>query len=300
MTIFYAFLVFFLWSLSFPLGKSLVLVSSPVFLTAFRMTFAGTLLLGYLAFKKELPPLTKKVFLSLTLLALFSVYITNILEFWSLERLPAAKTCFIYSLSPFITALLSYFHFKEKMTPMKWLGLSIGTASALPVIFSSSKDLSTLFYIAWPELAAIGATFASVYGWIILRILVKENLSPLFVNGMSMLIGGLLALATSFFFDRWNPIPIEAGHISTVLLIVTLLTFLSNIFCYNLYGYLLKKYTATFLSFFGLLSPIFASFHSWVILGEEPSLTIISSTAILLLGLWLVYREERRLGYIEK
>lgn len=78
------------------------------------------------------------------------------------------------------------------------------------------------------------------------------------------------------------------------------MTFISNIICYNVYGLMLKKYTATFLSFVGLLSPIFASLNSWVLLGERPSWIIFASTTVVALGLWMVYQAELKQGYIRK
>jgi drug/metabolite transporter (DMT)-like permease len=63
---------------------------------------------------------------------------------------------------------------------------------------------------------------------------------------------------------------------------------------------MLKKYTATFLSFMGLLSPIFASLNSWLILGEPPSWQILLSTSIVSLGLFIVYQAELKQGYILK
>jgi len=267
------------------------------------MTFAGILLVGFLLIKNRKSLRVNRVqLLSILLLAIFSVYLTNILEFWGLQKLSAAKTCFIYSLSPFLTALFSYFHFNEKMTTRKWIGLSIGFLGFIPVLLlqTGSEGLFTAFGIfSWPELAVMGAAVFSVYGWVLLRIIVKkQEVSPIVANGGSMLVGGVLALITAFFVE--GIMPIKAGAVSTVIAGIAIATFLSNIVCYNLYGYMLKRYTATLLSFFGLLSPIFASFTSWVILGESPSPLIFLSTSIVLLGLWIVYREELRQGYLAK
>ena len=63
---------------------------------------------------------------------------------------------------------------------------------------------------------------------------------------------------------------------------------------------MLKKYTATFLSFIGLLSPIFASLNSWIILGETPSWVILLSTTFVSLGLFIIYQAELKQGYIVK
>jgi drug/metabolite transporter (DMT)-like permease len=119
-------------------------------------------------------------------------------------------------------------------------------------------------------------------------------------NGTSMLLGGTLALVHSFFVDSWTPIPVAAANFGPFLQGTLIMTLVSNIVCYNLYGMMLRRYTATFLSFMGLLSPIFASINAWIFIGESPSWVIFLSTGIVSLGLWVVYRAELKQGYIVK
>lgn len=214
----------------------------------------------------------------------------------------AAKTCFFYGLCPFFSALFSYIHFGEKMNGRKWLGMAIGFMGFIPVLATqkgAGELLSTISFISWPELSMLTAAICTSYGWILLRLVVKDQeISPLMANGASMLIGGLLALFHSSLIDTWNPLPVAYENITPYLQGVILMTFISNVVCYNLYGFLLRRFTATFISFMGLLSPVFASFNSWLLLGEQPSLIILSSTAIVSFGLWLVYSAELRQGYI--
>ena len=302
---FYPSLLYFLWSLAFPIGKKLLEISPPVFLTGARMLFGALLLLGFVSIfqRKTIKKISLRGWIALGALGFFSIFITNILEFWSLQHLSSAKTCFLYSLSPFLTAILSYFHFKEKMTFRKWVGVVVGVLGFIPVIIynsASEGSFKSIFAISLPEISMLAAVFFSVYGWIILRMLVKnENISPPISNGLSMLIGGVFSILASFAVDIWAPIPIAEGKAFSFGVTLFLLTILSNIICYNLYGHLLKKYTATVLSFFGMLSPIFASIHGYFILGEAISPVIILSTAVVLLGLKLVYDEELKLGYIK-
>ncbi len=297
-----SFLLFALWTLSFPVGKYMLQFSSPMFLTGARMLISGFILIGYLLLKNKIPKVSKKGWTSLFILALFSIYLANILEFWSLSHLSAAKTCFIYGLSPFITALLSYIHFKEKMTRLKWIGLTLGCFGFIPVIMNKTGTeglLQAFGYFTWPELSMFAAAFFSVYGWIMLRLIVKnEEIPILFANGSSMLIGGILALLSSYFLESWSPLPIAPGSFVQLGSSLVFLSLLSNVLCYNLYGYLLKKFTATFLSLIGLLSPLFASIHSYFLLGEPLSPPIFLSTLIVLIGLSIVYREEKRQGYL--
>jgi len=291
------------WSSVFSLGKMTLQYCPPLFLTGARMVLAGLLLLGFLAiFKRSSFKLNRIQIFSTILLAIFSIYLTNALEFWGLQYLSAAKTCFIYSLSPFFAALFSYLHFKEKMTGRKWIGLSIGFIGFIPVLLTqtgSEELLNAFSFFSWPSLAIMGAALCSVYGWVILRLVVKDHaISPLMANGASMLFGGLLAFGHSFLVEQWNPLTFQMENIGPVLKGTLLMTFLFNIICYNLYGMLLKRFTATFLSFVGLLSPIFASLNGLIFLGEPISWTILISTGIVSLGLWIVYQAELKQGYI--
>lgn len=305
MFVFVVIFMYALWSSVFSLGKMALEVSPPLFLTSSRMLFAGILLLSYLSlFKRSSLKFSPKNLLPLALYGFLGMYLTNAFEFWSLQHLSAAKTCFLYSLSPFLAALFSYLHFGEKMNTKKWIGLGIGLVGMTPVLLmqTGSEGLIGGFaFLSWPELAMFGAVLCSSYGWILLRLLVKDSdLSPSLSNGIGMLIGGIFALAHSMFTESWMPLPVQEESIPSFMQGVLLMTLISNIICSNLYGFVLKKFTATFVSFMGLLSPIFASLTSWLVLGESPSLTIFLSSGILSFGLWLVYSAELKQGYIKK
>lgn len=292
-----------LWSSVFSLGKMTLQYCPPLFLTGARMFLAGLVLLGFLAiFKRSSFKLNRIQLLSIALLAFFSIYLSNALEFWGLQYLSAAKTCFIYSLSPFFAAFFSYLHFNEKMNSRKWLGFAIGFVGFIPVLLTqtgSEELLNAFSFFSWPTLAIMGAALCSIYGWVILRLVVKDHsISPLMANGTSMLLGGLLAFGHSFLSESWNPLPVLPQNISPFLQGTILMMLVSNIICYNLYGLMLKRFTATFLSFMGLLSPIFASLNGLIFLDEPISWTIIMSTGVVSLGLWVVYRAELKQGYI--
>lgn len=305
MSVLLVFVMYALWSSIFSLGKLALIHSPPLFLTASRMLLAGILILGFLAIKNRFRfHLTGKQLFSLCLLGFLSVYLANAFEFWSLQHLTAAKTCFIYSLSPFFSALFSYLHFKEKMNLRKWVGMLIGFCGILPVLAmqkGAGELISTIPFLSWPELGMVAAALSASYGWILLRVVVKDNeVSPLTASGISMAFGGIIALIHSLLTDTWSPFPVALENIAPFLQGIAVMTLISNIICYNLYGYVLKKFTATFLSFMGLFSPIFASLSSWFFLGEEPSYIIFGSTGIVLIGLWLVYSAELKQGYIRK
>lgn len=300
--IFLSILLFSVWSLAFPLGKWMLSFGSPLLLTAVRMTIAGALLTGYLFFKNRSSlRLSARGWLSMVWLALTSVVLSNVLELWGMQSVLPAKACFIYSLSPFFTALLSYLHFGEKMTTKKWLGLSLGFLGFLPPLLWDEKGNApiSLFYgFSWGEIAVIGAAFFAVWGWVFLRLIVKDEKIPhLVANGWSMLLGGVFSLTFCFIFEKDPTSLLNEATAWPILWGTAAMIVISNLFGYNLYGYLLSRYSATLLSLFGLLSPLFASLHSWMLFGDLPSPLMLGSTLIILAGLRIFYYEEKKLGY---
>lgn len=259
------------------------------------MVAAGLILLGYqyLFHRKEFR-FSKPDFKIILLLAIFTIYLTNVFEFWGLKYLTSFKTCLIYSLSPFLSALLSYFTLNERLSSKKWLGLSIGFIGVLPILLqqtASEEQTGQLFFFSWAELAVVMAAICSVYGWILLKKTVGERgYSPVMANGLSMLIGGIFALIHSALFENWDPVPVT--EYGPFLLSAGILIIVSNLICYNLYGYLLKRFSATFMSFAGLTTPLFTAFFGWIFLGEVASTAFYLSFSLLFAGLLLFYQEE--------
>lgn len=291
-------LLFALFASLFTLSKTALEFSEPFFLIGSRMTFAGILLLTHqFLFNRKAFKIKASHVLPFIMLGLVSIYITNIAEIWGIQFMSSAKACLIYSLSPFIAALFAYWMLNETLTGKKWLGLVVGFFGLTPILFtqSSSTDLAKdLLFFSWAELALIIAVFASVYGWILLKKIVSEyRYSFIMANGISMLIGGVLALVHSYVSgEQWTPIPVIGGHFGPFIECALWMTLISNVVCYNLYGYLLKRFSATFLSLAGLITPLFASLFGWYFLHEVITWHFFASMALFSIGLTLFYQEE--------
>ena len=148
------------------------------------------------------------------------------------------------------------------------------------------------------EMILLVAVLSSVIGWIILKKLVwegeeEERCSPVTANAYSMMLGGALALIHSYAAgENWNPVPVTDSYYfvrNTILLCI-----ISNIICYNLYGYLLKRFTATFMSFAGLVTPLFASLFGFAFLSEGISWDFFASFACFSIGLFFFHQDEMK------
>lgn len=291
-------LLFALFASLFAFSKGTLDFSEPFFLIGSRFTFAGLLLLTY-QFIWDRKNFSIKPSLSraghLFLLGFVCIYFTNVAEIWGIQHMVSSKACLIYSLSPFLSPAIAYLVLKETLNSKKWLGFIIGVLGLIPTFMARTQteiSAGSLFFISLPEIAVIVATIGSVYGWILLKKVVQEfQYTPLMANGISMTIGGIMALIHSYASgENWHPIPVT--NIWPFLHNTLWMCLISNIICYNLYGYLLKRYSATFMSFAGLVSPFFASLFGWAFLDEIITWHFFVAVAIFSIGLTIFYKEE--------
>jgi drug/metabolite transporter (DMT)-like permease len=294
-------LVFTLYALFasvFTVEKGAVAYASPFFIVGARMLLAGVLMLGYsFLHDRNSLKISRRTIGKIFLLGFFNIYLTNVLELWGLQYLSSFKTCFLYSLSPFLSALISYFLLDESLHARKWLGLLIGFVGFIPILAEkgSLEELSgIIFGCSIAQNGVLLGVISSVLGWIVLHQLVQGNACPTTVaNGYAMLIGGALATIQSLVCEPWNPFPVTDYPIffkSTAFLLIV-----SNLICYNLYGYLLRHFSPTFMSFAGLSTSLFTAFFGWIFFDEVISLSFFVSLAIVSAGLTIFYLEEIKL-----
>ncbi len=288
-------LLYLLFASLFGLSKDTLNYTEPFFFIGSRMAFAGVLLLLHqLIFNRK--AFTKSLHIpSLLLLGVLNIYLTNVAEVWGIKHMVSAKACLLYSLSPFVAALVSYLMLKEKLNRKKFYGLCLGFLGLFPIFMAQSPSevsIGKIAFISLPEIALLVAVICSVSGWVLLKKFVNDyEFSPLMANGASMLIGGILALIHSYLSgEAWNPVPVTSMRpfIENSLF----MCLISNIICYNLYAHLLKRYSATFMSFAGLMTPFFAAFFSWYFLNEQITWHYLASIIFFSIGLLVFYQEE--------
>ncbi len=294
--IIFVILLFALFASLFGISKATLAYTEPFFFIGSRMLLAGLLLMGHqFIFNRKNIHFKINHLIPLFLLGLLNIYLTNIAEIWGLQHMISAKACLIYSLSPFLAALVAYFVLRETLNSKKWIGLCIGFVGLIPIFMtqSQSEQMAGGFgSVSLPEIALLVAVLCSVYGWTLLKKIINDyKYSPLMANGISMFLGGFLALCHSYFAgESWHPLPVTDYHPFIINTIIMCL--ISNIVCYNLYGFLLKRYSATFMSFAGLVTPFFASFFGWLFLSETITWHYFASIALFSVGLTIFYLEE--------
>ncbi|MGE0207115.1 MAG: DMT family transporter [Candidatus Babeliales bacterium] len=298
--------ILFLYALcasSFTISKAILAYSPPIFFVGVRMVWAAAVLFGILKLYDKKSYSIKKADCWLFFnIIIFHIYCAYVFDIWSLQFMTSFKSSFFFNLSPFITAILSFFMFGEVMTAKKLVGMIIGFLGFIPMITQQAPQEAAwgeILGVSWPEIVLLGSIVSSCIGWISMRKLMHSgSYSPLFINGVGMLGGGLLALGTSYVTETWS-IHIVSEWWPFLALTALIIIVCNGIF-YNLYGYLLKEYTATFLSFAGFTTSLFAALFGVIFLGETVTWHFFIASAIVSMGLYIFYQEELRQGYIKR
>ena len=293
------FLVVFLFAIlasTFIFAKKTLMYANPFFIIGFRMILASIFLLGFHLFRNKWRLAIKREdwFLFFKM-ALFHVYFAFIPEFWALQYLSALKTTLIYSATPFIAAILSYFLLKERLSLIKIGGIVIGLGGLMPVLLSKVTGVEArmeLCSISIPEGVLFISVVCGAYAWFLVKELMDKGYGLGLINGMAMLIGGVLSMGTAFTFEGFtNPVRAWLPFLGWLLLLIIS----ANFIVYTLYAWLLKRYSLTFITFAGFLSPSFGTLYEWLFLGGTISWHYPLSIGLVALGLYVFCLEDFRL-----
>jgi len=278
-----------LWAASIPISKLLLSYSPPVFLAGIRMASAGVLLLGYhYIIKRDKILLPRAEWLFYLQVIFFGIYIKYVLRYIGLSGMPSTKLAFMLNLTPFCVAFCSYIAFREILLRRQWIGLMIGFFGFLPLLMIHNTGN---YFIGWADCAVIAEIIAHSYSVVLLRKLVREKKhSPSMTNGIRMFGGGMLALLTSTYTESTSSV----HHLSYFCIWLAVLVVLSNIICHNWHLHLLKKYSATFLTFSDFLGPLFVSLYGWILFRETITWHYGISAVFVVAGLYLFYYDELR------
>jgi len=297
--IFIAILLYAVLASTFTIGKIAVNYANPLFLVGIRMIISSLLLLSfyYIKFRvrhiKLWPAFKPEDFKYFFLVAIFHIFLPFAGEFWALQYIASIKVALIYSLTPFIAALLSYFLLNERFHKKQLFGLLIGFLGLL-IMFSAHGEQEYLageiFSFSLPEIVLLLSVFSASYAWFLVKGLMEKGYGIGFINGWAMFLGGLMSLSLwAIIFKGQSPI---VGEIYDFFFWTGLLIFLANVVVYNLYGWLLKHLPISFMSTIGFLCPIFAAFFGWYFLGEEIGASHLLALSMVIGGLVLFYNNS--------
>lgn len=294
--IFLAFLEYAILASTFTIAKVAIRYADPLFLIGMRMVISAPFMFLVHRFHKDNSFRIARADIGrFIMVGLFHIFVPFVGEFWALQYMSSAKTAITYSLTPFIASILSYFLLRKKISSKQTLGLVIGLLGLLPILISGDDvDFvgGEIFFISMPEIILLIAVTSASYAWFIVSDLMKKGYGISLINGVAMLLGGILSLVV-WYFTSGETSPLR-GELSDFIIWTGLLVLVANVISYNFYGWLLKHMSITLMSAVGFLCPIFASIYGLLLLNEQLGIMHLIALLMVGVGIWLFYREEVR------
>ena len=277
---------------TFLFSKQVLLYSSPLFLSGIRTLLGGTVLLLYARYCKRCVWDFKKLLFPCLGIAVYSFFLSNILKFWAVQHTAAAHAAVIFLIEPLFVIVLAFCMFNERMTRTKWFGTALCMGSGLMLAQRQMYVLRGCDIVSWPSFFLCIAVASSAYGALLMRKLIKyEQASPTVVIGLSMAIAGILALAATF--TEVSSCTVTAEAFMPFMGSLIAMVVLSNIIAYSFYGLIITRYSALLISCGSFVRSFFSMLYGAVFFNEIVSWHAMGCAAILFIGLFVLYRDER-------
>jgi drug/metabolite transporter (DMT)-like permease len=217
----------FFWGGTFVAGRAITRDVGPLSIGFLRFALASSLLL-FLTWRaeKRLPLPSRGQILPLVLLGLTGVFAYNALFFNALKLIDAGRAAVIIALNPVFIGLLASYLFKDRLGPIRLIGILLSVTGAVIVI--SRGEISRLFEggIGWGEILTLGC-MASWVAYSLIGKAILKGMSPLVSVSYSSVIGtvalflpasaeGMISHLTEYGLSDWLGIS-YLGIFGTVL-----------------------------------------------------------------------------------
>lgn len=263
------------------------------FFVALRRLIAGFLLFIYHCFTSPRMHLNyiKHDLVKILGISVMTMFVPSLLKAYSFKYLISSKAALLGSLDPFITAFYAYFLWGERLTLIKFIGMSISFSGIFVLLLSTHSTTNLIDGIgifSQPELAMIASLVISRYGWILARDILKtERYSSAELNSLIMIVSGLFALigATIIGTCDFYTIPITLDFIGYF----TYSVIVGEVIGYTIYGNLLKKHNIVYLSLAGLSVPLFVYLFGPILLDEPLSPIFFGAFLLFAIGMYIFY-----------
>lgn len=182
------------WGGTFIAGRLLAGEAGP-FSAAFLRFCIASLALVILTLRNHgrLPPIRSGQWLPLLVLGLSGIFSYNALFFKGLEHIEAGRAAVIIANNPIFIALFAALWFREKLSPVKIVGIVLSVLGAVVVITQGEPQNVFAMGIGQGELLIFGC----VISWVVYSLVGRsamKGFSPLVAVTYSALVGTLLLL----------------------------------------------------------------------------------------------------------
>jgi len=279
------------WGGQFVAGRVLAQSMPHLVAAAGRYVLASACLLAVTLWQEgRLPVPPRPQLWGTALLGLTGMFLFNLFFFGALARLPASRAALIVALNPASTALLVALFFRERLSPLRWLGIGVaflGVAIALSrgrvwALFSSGLGAG--------EALMLGGTIAWA-AYTVLGRAVLRSLSPLAATTWASLWGTLwLSLGAAAQWRGFSMAQLGLANLGAMAYLGVVGTAVAFVWYYQ--G--VRAIGPTRSAVFNNLVPIFGMTSGVLVLGEPLHASMVVGGLVALAGVTLVNLPSRR------
>jgi len=278
------------WGGTFVAGRLVAQNVGPYSIAFLRFTIASILLL-LLTWRIEgkLPKLKKPQIMPVVLLGITGIFIYNIMFFKGLKIIEAGRASLIIATCPIFITICSAIFLKEKLSPVKGLGIIISVCGAAIVI--SKGNISRIFEggVGLGELYI----FCCVLSWVAYSLIgkaVMKNLSPLASVSYSSVVGAVALSVPAFFEGLAQNI---AGQSVIDWLCISYLGIFGTVIGFVWYYQGVERIGPTKAGLFMNFVPISAILCAFFILRESITLSLAAGAVLVISGVYLTNRTAK-------
>ncbi|NWF56464.1 MAG: DMT family transporter [Syntrophaceae bacterium] len=260
----------------------------PLVIAAYRLTLATSilLLLALPTTLRESRRLTRKeIFPSMGA----GLFLCFHFAFWitSLKYTTVASSVIFVTTNPIFVAIASAFILGEKISPALFLSILLAVVGGMVIGWGDLGKGQDPVYGDF--LSLLGAVMASGLLLVGRRVRQKVSLTTYITHVYGVAAVSLVLLA----FLNGDAL---FGHSPKDYLLFLLLAVGPQLIGHSSLNWALRFFPATLVAVFILGEPIGAALLAYFILGESPGVGLLVGGAMVLLGIYLSVRQERRLG----
>jgi len=273
------------WGTSFVATKTVLNEIKPVTIIILRLILASILLTIIALSTKRKFSINFKSHSWIFILALVAVFHLWI-QVTGLQYTTASNTGWIIGTAPVFMAILGFFFYKEKITPLQFLGILVAVAGLLLLI--GKGDITNIGLIEnQGDLLVLGSAFTwGVYSMVNKKI--SLSYSPLMTILYLFLMMAVIIIPFNLNTEIINSV-INLSFISWMWILFL------GIFCsgiaYVIWAQALRDMESAKVGAFLYFEPLVTVIAAWIYLNEEITLLMIFSGLLITAGVFIVNKE---------
>ena len=277
------------WGLSFIWSSLLLKSYQPVTVIFIRLIISSLLLFAVIYFLGNHEKVERQDYKLILLSALFNPFLYFLGENYGLKYSSPTIAAVIIATIPVFSPLIGYLSFREKLSPINFIGIAISFGGVILMLIT--RDLSLAADIKGVCFLFCAVAAALLYTVTLRKLTMKYSALLLVAN--QNLIGIFLFSPFFFLFEAKSAfsVPLTGEIVSSMLLLAILASSVSFVF----FAHSVKLLGISKSNIFSNLIPVFTAIFSYLLLSESFTFQKIAGIALVIGGVYLSERTRKRI-----